>query len=100
MLAYDREVVLGYDLEAYSIQRGTLGQDFGDFTTFIFLTPLEYRELFYAAVEPITGALFYPNFPPPDPRFPHGGPAGAAAMRTKDEIVRGYWRENFGINLE
>jgi hypothetical protein len=99
LLAYDHEVLMGLDLESYEIHRGTLEQDFGDFTTFVFLTPPEYRESFYAGVETITKVAAYTGYEP-DPRFPHGGPAGAAAMRTKDEVVRGYWKEHFGINLE
>lgn len=98
LFAYDHQMLMGYDLEAYSIHRGTIGQDFGDFTASILLYSPDVRKENYATVEANTKMYTYAGVE--ESRFPYAGPAGAAAMRTKDGIVRAYWKEHFGIDLE
>jgi hypothetical protein len=99
LYAYSHRVVMSIDSESYSIHRATMAQDFADFTTFILLNPPDVREAYYGEVASITKVYTYPGYPP-DPRWPYGGTAGAEAMRTKDGVVKAYWKENFGITLE
>ncbi|MDR2814261.1 MAG: hypothetical protein LBB79_06370 [Prevotellaceae bacterium] len=96
--AYERSSMIGIELVEFEFHKGTLEQDLADFATFIiFHTPAE-REAFYAQVEANTKLYTYDHAT--DARFPYGGPAGAAAMRTKDAIVKAYLKEHFGIAAE
>ncbi|MDR3187578.1 MAG: hypothetical protein LBT94_00110, partial [Prevotellaceae bacterium] len=95
MTGYSRDVIYGIDLRSYSVHRGTLAQDLADFAAFILLHSPNEREAFYAQVEADSRAYTYVGYPP-DPRFPYGGPAGAAAMRAKDAVAQSYLKEVFG----
>lgn len=85
-VGYEYMEFWGMVFEIFSIAKGTTSQDFADYYTFITKKTAAEKEAFFADVASRESGA--------------GGPAAVEKMRTKMQLVKDYFKENFNITLQ